>query len=140
MSQGYKVEERPLFLRFPRSESPAKNRDSWCVYEKKGDLENALVQHQKALEIRTCVFGSDHPHVAMSYNNIGLVYNTQGKYEEALDMYSKSLDINTRIYGGDNHPDVATSKYNIANLKETQGDLEGARRLFLECQGFWRRS
>ena len=26
------------------------------------------------------------------------------------------------------------SKYNIASLKETQGDLEGARRLFLECQ------
>ena len=28
--------------------------------------------------------------------------------------------------------DVAASKYNIASLKETQGDLEGARRLFLE--------
>ena len=26
------------------------------------------------------------------------------------------------------------SKYNIASLKETQGDLEGARRLFLECE------
>ena len=30
--------------------------------------------------------------------------------------------------------DVAASKYNIASLKETQGDLEGARRLFLECE------
>ena len=29
---------------------------------------------------------------------------------------------------------MATSKYNIADLKETQGDLEGARRLFLECE------
>jgi hypothetical protein len=28
----------------------------------------------------------------------------------------------------------ATSKYNIAGLKEAQGDLEGARRLFLECE------
>ena len=32
------------------------------------------------------------------------------------------------------HPDVAASKYNIASLKESQGDLEGARRLFLECE------
>ena len=32
------------------------------------------------------------------------------------------------------HLDVAASKYNIASLKETQGDLEGARRLFLECE------
>ena len=30
--------------------------------------------------------------------------------------------------------DVAASKYNIASLKETQGDLEGARRLLLECE------
>ena len=30
--------------------------------------------------------------------------------------------------------DAAASKYNIASLKETQGDLEGACRLFLECE------
>jgi hypothetical protein len=35
------------------------------VYEKKGDLENALVQHQKALKIRTRVFGSDHLDVSV---------------------------------------------------------------------------
>ena len=43
------------------------------VYKKKGDLENALVQHQKALEIRTRVFGFEHPDVAASYINIGSV-------------------------------------------------------------------
>ena len=32
------------------------------------------------------------------------------------------------------HLDVAASKYNTANLKETRGDLAGARRLFLECE------
>ena len=30
--------------------------------------------------------------------------------------------------------DVATSKYNIAGLKEAQGELEEARSLFLECE------
>ena len=44
------------------------------VYRKKGDLENALVQHQKALKIRTRVFGSEHPDVAASKENIGLVF------------------------------------------------------------------
>ena len=86
------------------------------VYDKKGDLENALVQYQKALEIRTRVFGSDHPDVAASYNNIGEVCRKQGKYEEALEVYTKSLDMMTRIYGGDNHPSVADSKYNLALL------------------------
>ena len=60
------------------------------VYAGKGEFENALVQHQKALEIRTRVFGSDHPDVAASYNNIGSVYDSQGKYDEALEMYTKS--------------------------------------------------
>ena len=29
---------------------------------------------------------------------------------------------------------MAASKYNIAPLKETQGNLEGSRRLFLKCE------
>ncbi len=49
-----------------------------AVYAGKGDLENALVQYQKALKIQTRVFGSDHPDVAASYNNIGEVYRKQG--------------------------------------------------------------
>jgi len=69
------------------------------VYEKKGDLENALVQHQKALEIRTRVFGSDHLDVAKSYNNISNVDNRQVKYEESLEYYQKHLDITVRLVG-----------------------------------------
>ena len=36
------------------------------------------------------------------------------------------------------HLDVAASKYNIASLKETQGDWEGARRL--ECEQIYVKS
>jgi tetratricopeptide (TPR) repeat protein len=95
------------------------------VYEKKGDLENALVQHQKALEIRTRVFGSDHLDVAKSYNNIGNVYNRQGKYEEALEYYQKSSDIKIRVFGSD-HPDVASSYLNIGAVYGRKGDVENA--------------
>ena len=65
--------------------------------------------------------------------NIQNVYFQKAEYENALVQYQKALEIQTRVFGSD-HPDVATSKYNIASLKETQGDLEGARRLFLECE------
>ena len=69
------------------------------VYQEKGDIENALVQHQKALEIRTRVFGSDHLDVAKSYNNISNVDNRQVKYEESLEYYQKHLDITVRLVG-----------------------------------------
>ena len=72
------------------------------------------------------MFGSDHPDVAASYNNIASIYQTQGKYEEALELHSKSLDIKTRIYGGDNHPDVATSIKNIGIVYHNKGDRAAA--------------
>ena len=51
------------------------------------------------------------------------------KYEEALETYTKSLDIMTRIYGGDDHPDVAASKENIglAFPGGGGGDLSGGQ-------------
>ena len=64
--------------------------------------------------------------MAKSYNNIGNVYNSQGKYEEALKVYTKSLDIKTRIYGGDNHPDVAKSYVGLGNVYNRQGQYERA--------------
>jgi tetratricopeptide (TPR) repeat protein len=76
------------------------------VYEGKGDFENALVQFQKALEIRTRVFGSDHPNVAASFNNIGAVYEKKGDLENALVQHQKALKIRTRVFGSD-HLDVS---------------------------------
>ena len=73
------------------------------MYEKKGDLENALVQHQKALEIRTRVFGSDHPDVATSYQNLAAVYHRQGNQVQAKEMATKAYHIFFRMLGP-HHP------------------------------------
>jgi tetratricopeptide (TPR) repeat protein len=72
--------------------------------------------------------------VAKSYNNIAIIYRKQAKYEEALEMYTKSLHIKTRIHGGDNHPDVAASKYNLALLRRQRNETDIARQLFRECE------
>ena len=47
------------------------------VYQEKGDIENALVQHQKAQEIRTRVLGSDHPDVCNSFYNLACAHATR---------------------------------------------------------------
>ena len=71
--------------------------------------------------------------MAKSYNNIGLVYDRQGKYEEALELHSKSLDIKTRIYGGDNHPDVAASYTNIGIVYGKKGDRTAATEMYTKA-------
>ena len=73
------------------------------VYEKKGDYENALVQHQKALEIRTRVFGSDHPDVATSYQNLAATYHRQGNHVQTKEMATKAYHIFLKKLGPD-HP------------------------------------
>ena len=79
------------------------------VYEMKGDFENALVQHQKALEIRTRVFGSEHPDVATSYQNLAAVYQRQGNHVQTKEMVTKAYHIFLRMLGPD-HPQTQSLK------------------------------
>ena len=70
------------------------------------------------------VHGQDHPDVATSYNNIGLVHESLGDFEKALFHHEKALEIRTRAFGQD-HRDVASSKENIGLLfKETKRKQE----------------
>jgi tetratricopeptide (TPR) repeat protein len=74
-----------------------------AVYAGKGDLENALVQYQKGLEIQTRVFGSDHPDVATSYQNLAAVYHRQGNHVQTKEMATKAYHIFLKVLGPD-HP------------------------------------
>ena len=67
--------------------------------DRRGDLENALLQFKKALEIRTRLFGSEHPELAGSHLNIGAVYDSQGRYEEALVQYQQALEVFLAVNG-----------------------------------------
>jgi Flp pilus assembly protein TadD len=57
-----------------------------AVLDSQGDLEGALVEYQKALEIRKRL-APDSLTVATSYNNVGLVLYSQGDLEGALVEY-----------------------------------------------------
>ena len=94
-----------MFTRLPSTPIPSV-ADSFnnigAVYAGEGDLENALVQFQKALEIRTRVFGSEH-HVAVSYQNLAAVYQSQGNHVQTKEMATKAYHIFLKKLGPD-HP------------------------------------
>ncbi len=78
--------------------------------------KNALFQHQKALEIRKRVFGSEHPLVAVSFN-AGTVY-----VGRVTIQFQKSLEIRTRVFGPE-HLGVANSLNGIGNVLDDMGKV-----------------
>ena len=68
----------------------------------------------------------NHPDLATSYNNIGLVYDSMGEYEKALSYYEKDHWKSSQIALPPNHPDLATSYNNIGLVYASMGEYEKA--------------
>ena len=73
-----------------------------------GEYSKALESYNRSLEIKKIGLPPNHPSLATSYNNIGLVYDNMGEYSKALEYYEKDLEITKKALPP-NHPDVATS-------------------------------
>ena len=72
-----------------------------AVYQKKSDLENALLQYQRALEIRTRVFGSEHPQVADSKYNLASLHKKRRETEKARQLFLECEQTYSAVYGPD---------------------------------------
>jgi tetratricopeptide (TPR) repeat protein len=77
--------------------------------------DKALEYQEKSLAIRLKTLGVEHPDVAMSYNNIGILYRHKVEYDKALEFYEKSLEVRLKTFGGE-HPTVALSYINIGDI------------------------
>ena len=75
--------------------------------------------------IREKEFGFDHPIVASSLNNIGIVYHYKGKYDKALEYYRKTLALEEKALGP-RHPHVAMSLNNLGAILKEQGEFNQA--------------
>ena len=81
---------------------------------------------ERALKIKEKSYGPDHPDVAATVGNLGLVLRHLGDLEGARKCQRRALKIEEKSYGPD-HPDVAATVMNLGNVLYLQGDLEGAR-------------
>jgi len=95
------------------------------VLGKKAHYEEALENHKQALAIRKRVYGKEHPDVAQSYHNIGVIFRFQAKYEQAMEHLYKSLAIRKQLYGK-GHSDIAESYHHIGGVLFFQGKYEKA--------------
>ena len=90
-----------------------------------GDYNQALEYYNRVSKIDELVLDENHPNLAITYNNIGLVYELKGDYATALQYYDKARKIYEQVLG-ENHPELATTYSNIGSVYGNKGDYATA--------------
>jgi tetratricopeptide (TPR) repeat protein len=79
-------------------------------YQNQGNLEQAIQEYQKALEL--------NPDYAQAHTNLGTVYLGKGDYDQAIGHFKRTLELN--YYDSKAH-------YNLGLSYVYQGELEKAK-------------
>ena len=90
-----------------------------------GDFEAAEKDYQRALELRTQLFGPDSIDVARILNNLAVLSWQLGDYEKARSSYQRSLAVHESMLGAD-HPDLSALLNNLGILERNLGRAEAA--------------
>jgi len=98
----------------------------------KGDLVKAELFGQRALAMREKTLGPEHPVVANSLNNLGLLYTDLGDLRKAESYQLRALSMIKQTLGLE-HPLLATYIDNLAGLYMIKGDYLKAEPLFQQA-------
>jgi tetratricopeptide (TPR) repeat protein len=82
-----------------------------------GEYSKALSYYEKDLEISQKTLPQNHPDLACSYNNIGLVYENIGDFTKALSFYERTMAIGQRSLPVD-HPNLQATRDSIERIKK----------------------
>src|SRR5207302_7955437 len=111
---------------FRGSEALARNRLAEIIsaagrFRQAGRYHQALPLARNAVEFARLHLGEDHPHYAISLNNLAALYESMGDYAAAEPLHQQAGDI-FRAALGEDHPDYATSLDSLAALYGKMGD------------------
>jgi tetratricopeptide (TPR) repeat protein len=91
------------------------------VLQDLGDLEGARENIERALRIDEAAYGQDHPAVARSVNNLGLVLMDLGDLKGARAHFERALRIFQKFLGED-HPKTVLVRENLEFIDLLQSD------------------
>jgi len=101
------------------------------------DYERSLDYFQRSLAIGTRILGKEHPEIARTYNEVGIVHRVRGEYEKALKYHQLSLAIALKTYG-ERHANVASCYNSIGLIYNSLSENEEALEYFLKSLEIWR--
>ncbi len=90
-----------------------------------GSLDEALVSHRRALELREATYGPNHPTVASSLAYIGTALCNRGDVDEGVATLRRALAVGEASLGPD-HPDVARMCDALGEWLHQRGEYEEA--------------
>ena len=89
----------------------------------------AEASYERSLAIREQQLWPDHPDVAQSLSNLGLLYIAEGRYVGAERLLKRALAIRVKAFKSD-HPDIGLSLRNVGNVYAKEGRCSDARQLY----------
>jgi tetratricopeptide (TPR) repeat protein/tRNA A-37 threonylcarbamoyl transferase component Bud32 len=96
----------------------------------KGDHEGAIMEFERALELRLEVLDEHHPDVARTRGDLAVALVRSGDYERAEEELLRTIADSEAGLGAD-HPVVASFAHNLGNVRlEGRGDLAGATAMY----------
>ncbi len=89
----------------------------------------ALADFEQVLSLQQEHLGAEHPDVASTLNNLGIVLTFLLRYDEAVARYDQSLRLHEKLEGPE-HPNVALASHNLAIALRRMGKPLEARAAF----------
>lgn len=89
----------------------------------------ALEPFNQALEIRKALFGSEHPFIAFSLNNIALAYTEMGELEKAHSTHEEAIRLRLQA----NSDRIGNSYSNMSSLLLRMGKPDEAEEMLARC-------
>ncbi|MFO7561763.1 MAG: serine/threonine-protein kinase [Enhygromyxa sp.] len=94
-----------------------------AIHERRGQLDEALVEFERALTIYQATLPAAHPSISIALNNLGTIHARRGRLEQALDYFQQTLAIReSSLPPG--HPRLAAAHENLGNLHAAQGSFD----------------
>ena len=111
-----------------------------AVYlRERGNYAAAEPLQTRGLAIREAVLGPEHPDVATSLNELGILLNEQGRYREADRRYIRAQAILENAFGPE-HRDVGISLNSLGCSYYAQGRYGEAEQLFSRAVVIWEKA
>lgn len=122
-----------IFLNYPiRSLSPLEfqlivDRLNYIglIYQSQGNLTEAWIHHERALEILRKHLPSTHPRLARTYYHISVLYLADDDLGHALECLQKALKIQDKVLKP-NHPHLAETHFHLSIVFERLYKIDDA--------------